>query len=371
MSKELYAISTLIGTIIGAGMLGIPYAINRSGFFFGILNIVLIGLFVMLLNLQLGEVILRTHGRHQLTGYAKIYIGRWGKAAMAVAMMVGIYGALIAYLIGEGEAFASLFGGNPVIYSTIFFLIASTLLFFGIKTISKSEFYFSLLKFTVLFALIVLLLPHIRIENIPLAKKSLLSIVYPFGVVVFAFLGLPAIPELKEILLREEKKMLKVILLASTVPIILYVLFAFVFVSALGNNISEIATVNLVGRLRIIGDLFTIFLMTTPFLALGLALQEMYEYDYGFSRKKAFFLSCIVPYLVFLLGTKSFIRTTSIAGAITGTLYAILIIMMFWKAKSIGKRQPEYSIPKTYFLEILIVLVFVIASFLSLFPIEF
>ena len=111
--------------------------------------------------------------------------------------------------------------------------------------------------------------------------------------------------------------------------------------------------------------------MTTPFLSLGLAIKEMYEYDYGFSRWKAFFLSCILPYLVFLLGVKSFIRTVGIAGAVTGTLDAILVTIMFWRAKSLGKREPEYSIPKLYFVEILVVLVFLIASFLSFFPVKF
>ena len=38
--KEYEAIALLVGTIIGAGILGIPYVVARAGFWTGIVNIV-------------------------------------------------------------------------------------------------------------------------------------------------------------------------------------------------------------------------------------------------------------------------------------------------------------------------------------------
>ena len=52
------AIATLVGCTIGAGILGIPYVVAKSGFLIGFIDIVLIGLAVMLINLYLGEVVL-------------------------------------------------------------------------------------------------------------------------------------------------------------------------------------------------------------------------------------------------------------------------------------------------------------------------
>jgi len=371
MKKEIYAVSTFIGAVIGAGILGIPYVINRSGFIFGAINLILIGILITILNLYFGEVVLRTNGRHQLTGYASIYLGKWGKILMTITMIIGIYGALIAYLIGEGEALHSLLspylGGNTITYATIFFLFMSFLIFFGIKSVSRSEFYFTIIKFTILFTLVIFLFPNIKINNILTKSQSLVPFILPFGVILFAYLGIPAIPELKEILAREENKMFKVLLIGSIIPIVVYVLFSFVFVGSLGNKISEIATTNLIeNKLFIIGNIFTLLVMTTPFLALGLALQEMYEYDFGFSRKKAFFFSCFIPYLIFLFGTKSFIKTITIAGAITGTLDAILIVLMFWKAKKTGKRIPEYSIKKSRVLGVAIISIFLISTLITL-----
>ena len=74
-NKHFYAaIATLVGTIIGAGVLGIPYVISQAGFITGLVNLVILGVAVLLLYLFVGEVVLRTRGNHQLTGYAEIYL---------------------------------------------------------------------------------------------------------------------------------------------------------------------------------------------------------------------------------------------------------------------------------------------------------
>ena len=76
------ATALLCGTIIGAGVLGIPYVISKVGFIPGFFIILLIGLAMLMLNLLLGEVILRTPGNHQLPGYAERYLGKTGKKLM-------------------------------------------------------------------------------------------------------------------------------------------------------------------------------------------------------------------------------------------------------------------------------------------------
>ena len=109
----IMAIATLVGTIIGAGVLGIPYAISKSGFIPGMIILVILGFAVLILNLCVGEVALRTKGRHQLPGYAEKYLGKWGKHVMSFSIIFAIYGALIAYFIGSGNVLADIFNlGN-------------------------------------------------------------------------------------------------------------------------------------------------------------------------------------------------------------------------------------------------------------------
>src|SRR3989338_3789267 len=121
MEKRFFgAIATLVGTTIGAGVLGIPFVVAKAGILLGLIDIIIIGAAIMMVNLYLGEVVLRTKGKHQLTGYAQKYLGNKGKSIMALTMVFSIYGALTAYIIGVGEALASVF---PAVSSSEFSLM--------------------------------------------------------------------------------------------------------------------------------------------------------------------------------------------------------------------------------------------------------
>ena len=75
----LTATSSIAGTCIGAGFLGIPYVAAKSGFLIASAYLIIFSVIILLINLYLGEIILRTKGNHQLTGYAQKYLGKKGK----------------------------------------------------------------------------------------------------------------------------------------------------------------------------------------------------------------------------------------------------------------------------------------------------
>src|SRR3989344_3960854 len=104
MVKIFSAISILMGTVIGAGVLGIPYVISKSGFTIGLLHLIIIGIIISVISLYLGEIALRTKENHQLTGYVEKYLGKKGKNIMLFVLAFDICAALVAYLVGEGES---------------------------------------------------------------------------------------------------------------------------------------------------------------------------------------------------------------------------------------------------------------------------
>src|SRR3990167_2840612 len=113
LDKKFFSTAfTLSGTTIGAGILGLPYVFSKSGFFAGLFWLLLLGLIMVYINLALGETTLRTKERHQLAGYAEKYLGKSGKKIMLFAMLFGIYSALLAYLLGEGDSL------SQIIFST-------------------------------------------------------------------------------------------------------------------------------------------------------------------------------------------------------------------------------------------------------------
>jgi len=364
MNKKLVlweAIATMVGTVIGAGILGIPFVVAKAGFWTGIANIVFLGIVAMMLYLYLGEVALRTKGNHQLTGYAEKYLGKKGKFLMALAMIFGIYGALIAYLLGVGQAVAAIFGGNPLIYSLIFFGIVSLIIYMGLKKVAEAELYMLPLILLAVILISILSFSHIDVGN--LTSFNFYNLFIPYGVVLFAFLGSTAIPEMEMELGKNEKLMKKAIIIGMLIPMIIYIIFALFVVGVSGLATSEVATVGLgemIGEhMVLIGNIFAVITMSTSFLALGLALQQMYNYDYKLHKSISWALTCLIPLGIALWGIATFSKALEISGILAGGLTGILIVLMSIKAKKLGKRKPEYKMPINWLIAALFIALFI------------
>lgn len=366
MRKKMFweAVATLMGTTIGAGVLGMPYVISRAGLLIGLLEIVLLGLAIMLTNLLLGEVVLRTKGDHQLTGYAETYLGKNGKRVMALTMIFGIYGALTAYLIGVGSELTKLFPiTNNFVYSLAYFFVVALLIYSGLRAIEESELFLGIITI-----IIILVISALAIFSPSFSIKPSLSIsiskniIYPYGVIFFAYLGAVAIPEMKEELRKQKRYLKKAIILGGFTVMLVYLLFSTAIIG-ICKEVTPIAPdcLKVLGfRMELFGVLFGIFAMSTSFLALGLALKEMYQYDYKLRKETAWMLTCLVPLALFLLRIGSFIQILSIAGALVGGTEGILIVLMFRNAKKKGKRKPEYSIKENRLLLIILSIIFVL-----------
>ena len=363
-NKSYYeAIATLIGCIIGAGIFTIPYVVAKAGFLTGLLAIVLLGIASLVINLYLGEITLRTKKIHQLTGYASIYLGNIGRKVMAFAMLVSVYGGLIAYILGEGQALYEIFGiFNPQFFSLIFFSIMALLVYFGLRAIEESE--LDLVPFIIIIIAIIAVLSIKSINYGNLVEFSLGKIFLPYGVILFAFSGVVAIPEMREELIKHEKAFKRAIKIGSIIPIIIYIIFAFLVIGVTGADTTQVATIGLgkyIGYHMVwIGNLFVVFAMATSFLTLGLALKEMYMYDYNMNELYAWGLTVFIPFIIAFSGLTNFINAIGVTGAIGFGLIGTLSVLMFWKAKKLGKRKPEYSINKKILIGTVLMIVFVL-----------
>ena len=70
--KIIYAIATLSGTIIGAGLFALPYITLKVGFWMILAYFLLLGGVVILIHLFFGELALKTPDFKRLPGFAKI-----------------------------------------------------------------------------------------------------------------------------------------------------------------------------------------------------------------------------------------------------------------------------------------------------------
>ena len=381
------AVATLTGTIIGAGVLAIPYSMKKAGFLTGLLNLAILSIVVLFLFLFVGEIVLRTKGNHQLTGYAEKYLGKKGKLFLMFAMVFGTYGALVAYTIGVGRSLVSLFGIGEIVdllnisvpsdllFSLLFFLFCSTLVYLGLNAIRTSELFMASITVIIIIAISLLVFTNVDASN--LTGFNFNSILIPFGVILFALGGTVAVPEMKrelEILGNKKealKMMKKAIIVGVMIPIVMYFIFSLVTIGVCGKDTTEVATICLGDKFGFIvfllGNLFAIFAMSTSFLTLGLGLKEMYNYDYNINKNLSALFTLSVPLIIFLMmyffmEKEIFFRTIGITGGIAASLESILIVLMYGKAKISGDRKREYEIRigNSKLLSVFLIIIFII-----------
>ena len=358
------AIATLVGTTIGAGIMGIPYVVAKAGILAGIIDVVLLGAVILMINLYTGEIALRTGKTHQLAGFAELYIGKKGKTIMALTAFISIVGALVAYTIGMGEVLQAVFGGSAFVNSLLFFAIGATLVYFDLKIVKRAELYLNVFVLLTVGVIIAICFFNFDMANLASKPLSIASLFIPYGVILFAFVGASAIPEM-EVEIKQNKKMLKrAIIIGTLIPFIVYLLFMIAVVGVTGINTTEIATIGLgqkIGEFMVIlGNLLPIFTMSTSFFILGLALKWMFHYDYKMPNFLAWAITCLVPLSLFIAGARSFIAVIGITGAIAGGIEGIMLVLIAKAAKEKGQVKPEYEIGLGWIFAILLIILFVV-----------
>lgn len=378
----IYGAATLIGTIIGAGVFAIPYAMSKAGFITGLINLFVLGMAVLFLNLVLGEIVLRTRKKHQLTGYADKYLGSTGRRLMTFSLIFVVYGALIAYLIGIGKSLSAVFGMQhinlvlfgmvlnfDVIFAFLFFVFGSSIIYLGITGVEKSELFMSSIIIFLILLISAISISGFTGENVmSLGVFDVSKIFLPYGVILFALAGAIAVPEIGEEI-NDKKQFRTAVILGTLLPAFLYFLFSFAIVGICGSSTSEIAIVCLANKfgtfMLLFGNIFVVFAMATSFLSLGLGLKEMYNYDYKMKNLTSWILACFVPLILFILLSlyikqEKFFSIIDLTGGIAMTLQGILIVLMFKRAKRLGERKPEYSIKDNKFVSAAIIVIFLL-----------
>ncbi len=338
------AIAMMVGAIIGAGVLGIPYVVAQAGVAIGAFYIVFLGVIITYVHLMVAEVALRTKKRLQIPGLGRKYLGKFGGTIIGLNFVFFSYMAILAYIIASGDVLASI---APILsefwWSMIFFSLLSLVVWKGLDGVKVAELFLAGILFLLLISLALFGLPHVDPANLLVVQYA--NIFVPFGVIMFAMGGVSVIPEL-EILLREKgKKIENTVLLGTAIPMTLYLVFSMAVVGVNGLNTTEVATIGLgqaVGpHMIILGSLFAIIAMGTSFLTIGLALRRVYEWDFKLHKLIAWGLALGVPLGLYLIGARDFIKTLGLAGALGGGLEGILFVLIFWKARKTGDVQPR------------------------------
>ena len=325
--------------IIGAGMFALPYLFSTAGILTGVFYLIAAAFVFTIVHLRYGEVIEKTPGKHRFAGYARLYLGQRGFWLGAIVAGLGLTLVLTAYL-ALGPVFLRLLvpalGDSLNLY--LFWGIGAMAILFSLNRLKNFEF----LAVVGMLAIILVLFGFGLakggdLSGLPAFNPALIFL--PYGAVLFALYGRPAISSLKDYF--EENKfnsgsLRKAIILGTAVPAAFYLLLVLGVVWLSPSGVSPNSLTGLLlapDWIVILVGILGMFAIWTSYFLLGLEVKNIFRYDFKLPPFIATLVAVVAPLALYLLGLRNFIGLVTVIGGVFLALESIMVILMHHKLR--------------------------------------
>ncbi|MBD3251568.1 hypothetical protein GF380_03910 [Candidatus Uhrbacteria bacterium] len=338
----------LLGTIIGAGIFGVPSMIGVWGI------VPFTGAFVVLTavtltaHLYYAEALIANKRHSRLAGQAKHWLGRGPSWFAGVVQALQIFGSNLAYIILGGEFIAviAIVAGVevPLLYWQVaFWLIGGIFVLYGLRLVTRVESFLTWLLVAVIVILVAVFTTQLDftiIFNLPSSFSF-----EPYGVILYAILGATSLPEVAEVVhYRREDMHLSVIRGTLAAAILTYGFGITAWLAsggALGRDPAEVVLL-LPPVLQILIPIFGLLAVMTSFIASALDLRNMFHVDYHFSNAFAWVVALGTPLALLFLTARDFLTTIGLVGSVFGATVALLSVLMGRAALRRRKRRIKW-----------------------------
>ncbi|MCX6740976.1 MAG: amino acid permease [Candidatus Parcubacteria bacterium] len=369
----LKALAIFLGTIVGVGIFSLPYVAMKSGFVVVLGYFILVAILAIIVQSLLGEVARDTHKIARIPGYAEEYIGPGAKKIAFAISSLGLIGVLLAYLILGGNFLYALvnplLGGPVIIYVLIFFAAGAAMIFSRTRNVAR----FELIMFIVFLALLFIFvwngLPHINFKYFSEINKKFIT--FPYGIVLFSLWGIALVPEVKEIVERDRRKLKAVITWGVIIAALCYLIFIFTFLGVSGPNTTRDAITgfskNIGNDISGLGYFFGLITSFASFIALGMTLKKIFWLDFHWPKNLSWAVASFTPLLLYFFGFKNFIDIIGLTGAFMLGLEAIMVIFIY---RSFIKKRFCQKAPWWLYLLIAFFVVGMVLQFIYFFTVK-
>lgn len=355
--KLLGSVLLVVGTSIGAGMLGLPIATAHLGFAGSLILLFACWGIMTLGALLLLEVNLWLPQNNNLITMAGKTIGPVGQLLAWISYLMLLYALLCAYISGGSDLFANLLQSNGVtvsrsLSSIIFTIIFGSIVYLGIRSVDYVNRGLMFIKFGALFLLLFFLIDNISLANYSAGELGQLTSSQAIMVTITSFGFATIVPSLRIYLGADIKKLRKAILIGSLIPLVCYILWDAVIMGVIpmyGEQSltailqSKNSTSDLVNTLTALASghatalfvkLFTSVCVLTSFLGVALCLVDFFADGFklekkGKSKIGLHLLTFIPPLILVLFMPNLFLSALAYAGV---TCIILLVLMPAWMA---------------------------------------
>lgn len=329
----------LIGTMIGVGLFGLPFAVMQLGFGLGMAVFAIVAMLTGTVALLYADLVLVRGGKARFIHVVQRELGHFGTFVAGFSFLGGAYGALLAYCLFGGQFLRAFVWDvlplTPTGATAVFFALACLGTVGGFLVVARLQRVVLPIMFCSILALVILALPYIHWSYFLLMGTG--SISASIGVMVFAMHGFPAVPEARDLLNRSTGLLPRTIFRAQWVVFAIYAVFIATIIGLTGSTAPENAIAALKNTLGTPVFVFASGLALTTslsaFMNVATSVTNTYLYDFRIRFIPSWLLTIAIPLIALLLGASSLIGVLRITGGILGSLTAIMVIIAYERAR--------------------------------------
>jgi tyrosine-specific transport protein len=328
------ALLTVVGTIIGAGIFGLPSVFAWLGIWGGSLLFWFLALVVMCAHLLYAEIHLAAKEKKRLSGYAHEYLGAWGGRIAGITYPMHIIGADLIYLILGGQFLAVLFSligfeRDVFAWQLAFWAAMSLIVLAGLKKLARIESFATWLLLAAMFASVVILA-----ATHPLHLTTAQSFYWQMpsvGVFLFALCGLPVIGEAVDLAGKNRKRALWAVGLGTLIAAFFMWVFG-VGLSLAGSGAFE-PTAEALSHLFPLAFAWIIPLVgflavMTSYITTAEDLVATFHLDFHLTRVGSFVVALVVPVILLFIVDVSYVRIMDVVGAVFNAANALIVCLI-------------------------------------------
>lgn len=355
----------IAGTMIGAGMLGIPLVTGVSGFWPGILVTTIVWFFMYCTGLLFLEVTLWMPDGSNVLSIAGRFLGKGGRLISGGMFIFLYYSLMIAYFAAGAPLLAdafSILGFNVTGWEmfALFGFLFGVIVAIGPKSIDRVNIMMSVAMIAAWFTLIGSGGDEVDNVRLKMTKWSAMFMAMPVLFSAFGFHNV--IPSLCTYLKRDKKSLRFAVFWGSFLPLVVYIVWQWLVIGAVPKEIllktleEGIPITTAFGAVTgnpmfvMVGRFFAFFAIVTSTLGVAFSMVDFLgdgfnvEERKGLSRVALTLLTFVPPFILATLNPGVFTTALGVAGGFgEAFLNGLLPIALLWVGKYTWKLKADLN----------------------------
>ena len=371
------AISMIVGNSIGTGIIAVPYLAVRNSMWDVVWMVALSYVVNVILHLIIAELSYNNGGVQLVKSFeGELFHGKMKKIfswimfiVYGLAIMVGVSGNIN----GGAQIFVNWFGLPLWAAQLIYYLIAGSVVFMGMKAVGIAQ------KYSVALLLIIVavmtagtfLRPLNTLYTAPFHINNLLAL---YSMVVFATSANQAVIQVVKGLNGDSKRIRKTIFTGFGLSsLFVLVVTLTVLLGTKGAVDKELAYMQLGesigGWALILAGIFSLFALLTTFWSNTLALRDVVHEQVGTGNRVSWLIATVPCILFAVFGVSSFIVLTRIMSGVV-VLVSIMLVLTYGKSRKKVGSSPICGIFGTVPFQVLMMVSTIVSAVGAMLPLK-